>query len=181
VLVARSGKVLADRAYGVPAHPTYMPGTTVPNFSLGGAGAPIYALVKQLIPPTDTLGYPARVTRYIGAPIGWHKTVADKNGAISSNVDELYRFSLGLESARIFGGLGGDSTKVAMRDDTRGWIKDTWRGQTRLSAFGTEDGKRNAFVRYPDRRISIIILTDRDDVDARALSAAIAERLIPLF
>lgn len=181
VLVARGGKVLVDRAYGVPAHPTYMPGTTVPNFPLGGVGGPINALMKQLVPAADTSGYAARMTRYVGTPIGWHKTAADKNGAIASNVDELYRFSMGLESSRTFGGPGGDSTKVAMRDDTRGWTKDTWRGLTRLSAFGTEDGKRNAFVRYPDRRISIIILTDRDDVDARALSAAIADRLIPLF
>ncbi len=175
VLVARDGRVLVNRAYGVPPHPTYMPGTTVPNFPLGGLGAPINALVKQLAPPTDTLAYPARVARYVGTPVGWHKTVTEQSGAISSNVDELYRLSMGLEHSRTF---GFDSTRVAMRDDTRGWTLDSWRGVARLSVFGTEDGKRNAFVRLPDRRVSIIILTDRDDVDARALSTKIAERLL---
>jgi cyanophycinase len=48
VLVAQDGKVLVDRSYGVPDHPKYMPGTTVPNFALGGLSHPINALVAQL-------------------------------------------------------------------------------------------------------------------------------------
>ncbi|MDB4913323.1 MAG: peptidase dipeptidase [Gemmatimonadetes bacterium] len=48
VLVARNGTVLVDRSYGVPDHPKYMPGTTVPNFPLGGLSHPINALVAEL-------------------------------------------------------------------------------------------------------------------------------------
>lgn len=175
VLVARDGQVLVDRAYGVPAHPTYMPGTTVPNFPLIGLGAPINALVKQLTPANDTMSYSARINRYVGTPIGWHKTTTDKNGMISSNVDELYRLSLGLQHAPTF---GGDATRAAQRDDTRGWTVDTWRNLSRHSVFGTDDGKRNAFVRIPDRKVSIIILTDRDDFDARAAANRIADKLV---
>ena len=115
------------------------------------------------------------ISRRISTPVGMHKTVATTDGQVQSNVDELYRFSLGLEGSRTF---GGDSARAAMREDRRGWTSDTWRNLTRLSVFGTDDGKRNAFVRIPERRISIIILTD-SDVDARAISTKIAERLIP--
>ncbi len=175
VLVAQAGKVFVDQAYGIPDHPTYMPATTVPNFALGGVSAPIEALVRQLALANDKLGYQARVARYIGAPVGWHKTTADSSGAMSSSVDELYRFSLGTESVRTF---RSDTTSVnPPLDYTLGWNADRVRGLTLLSAYGTSDGKRNAFVRIPDRRATIIILTDGAQVDAKGIADRIAERL----
>jgi cyanophycinase len=176
VLVAEGGKVFVDQAYGVPDHPKYMPGTTVPNFTLGGLGAPIEALVRQVAPPTDKQAYSQRINRFIGTPIGWHKTVADSSGMVSSNVDELYRFALGLESARTFASdTSGTGTKP---DYVLGWNTDTFRGVTRLSAYGSADGRRNAFVRIPERRATIIILTDSDRTNARAIADRIAERLL---
>ena len=55
---------------------------------------------------------------------------------------------------------------------------DRWHGAPRLSAFGTDAGRRNAFVRVPSRRLSVIVLTDGDDVDARAIAERIGERLL---
>jgi hypothetical protein len=161
-----------------------MPGTTVPNFALGGLSEPINALMSQLEPsdgkrPAST--YPALVTRRIFTPIGAHKTVVDSSGAFTSNVDELYRFSLGLESARTFArdSTGGDAAATpAPRDVAAGWRSDRYRGLSRLAAFGTPTGMRNAFLRLPEARVSIIILTDRDAVDARALAERIADRLL---
>ena len=135
VLVAQGGKVFVDQAYGVPDHPKYMPGTTVPNFTLGGLGAPIEALVRQLAPPTDKQAYSQRINRFIGTPVGWHKTVADSSGMVSSNVDELYRFALGLESSRTF---ASDTSQTSTKPDySLGWSADTFRGLTRLSAYGS--------------------------------------------
>ncbi|MEO8335040.1 MAG: Type 1 glutamine amidotransferase-like domain-containing protein [bacterium] len=176
VLVAQGGKVFIDQAYGIPDHPKYLPATTVPNFALGGVATPIEALVKQLAVANDKLGLPQRVTRYIGTPVGWHKTTADSSGTMSSNVDELYRFALGTESARTF---RSDTASVnPPLDYTLGWNADQVRGLTRLSAYGTSDGKRNAFVRIPDRRATIIILTDGAQVDAKGIADRIAERLL---
>ena len=176
VLVAQDGKVFIDQAYGVPDHPKYTPATTVPNFALGELSAPITALVDQLLPPTDKQTFPQRVNRSVGAPVGWHKTVADSGGQISSNVDELYRLALGLESSRTF---ASDSTRAGTAPDyTRGWRTDRFQGLTRLSAYGTADGRRNAFVRIPERKAAIIILTDSDATDARALADRIVERLL---
>jgi cyanophycinase len=176
VLVAQGGKVFVDQGYGIPDHPKYMPATTVPNFALGGVGAPIEALVKQLATANDKLGLNQRLTRYIGTAAGWHKTVADSSGTISSNVDELYRLSLVSESARNF---RADSASTNPAPDfSIGWNSDVVRGVTRLSAFGTSDGKRNAFVRIPDRRATIIILSDGAQVDAKGIADRIAQRLL---
>ncbi|MEP6729768.1 MAG: cyanophycinase [bacterium] len=176
VLVAQGGKVFIDQAYGIPDNARYMPATTVPNFILGALSAPIEALVTQLAPPTDKQGYAQRINRFIGTPVGWHKTVADSNRMVSSNVDELYRLALGLENNRTF---ASDTSQAGTKTDySMGWSADTFRGVARLSAYGAPNGKRNAFVRIPERRATIIILTDRDDADARGIADRIAERLV---
>ena len=43
------------------------------------------------------------VTRRVLTPIGAHRTVVSAEGQVESDVDELYRFELGLESNRAFG------------------------------------------------------------------------------
>ena len=224
VLVAQDGKVLVDRAYGVPPQAKYMPATTVPNFPLGGLSAGFDATAALLVVrdgklslddpigpgSTTTLreylaagptwpdsgkqlaelltkrsGTPFTqlVTRRIFTPIGAHKTTVGSDGQLQSNVDELYRWELGLENNRDF---GADS--AAMTDgstDVRqlltravAWQADSYKGViTRYAQYGTKSGGRNAFVRIPDRRTTIIILTSDDNVDARGLANAITDRL----
>ncbi len=192
VLVAQDGRVLADRSYGVPDHARYMPGTTVPNFTLGGISTPINALVAQLaaadgklvvergevpspsmVAKSEGTTYAQYVARRLFTPIGAHKTVVDSAGAFQSNVDELYRLELGLENPRAF-----DAPRAAAttRDASMGWSADTYRGAQRLSAFGTPSGMRNAFVRIPSRGITIIILTTRAELSARDVAEHIADR-----
>jgi cyanophycinase len=192
VLVARDGKVLIDRSYGVPDDPKYMPGTTVPNFPLRGLSAPINTLVAQLAVAdgklaafdVTTMPVPAQVAKSVGAtyaqyvtrriftPIGAHKTVVDSTGAFSSNVDELYRLELGLEHPRAFALPGAANPS---RDESLGWNIDNSRGTRQLGSFGTTSGMRNAFIRIPAKRISIIILSNRDDLNARAAAERIAD------
>ncbi|MBC7895941.1 MAG: cyanophycinase, partial [Cytophagaceae bacterium] len=61
VLVARDGKVLADRSFGIAAQARYMPTTTVPQFPLGGISAVFEGICAQVPEP------PAR-PRAAGAP-----------------------------------------------------------------------------------------------------------------
>ena len=224
LLVAQDGRVLLDEAYGVPDHAAYMPGTTVPNFPLGGlsrpftglaarlavragqlrldeplgAGAPLTvgaalartdatpdeaARLAALIAARTKTKYPQFVTQRILTPIGTHKTTVDSAGAMESNVDELYRLALGLESDRTFA-RDSDATATSgvapagSTDAALGWRADRFRGTTRLSAYGTPAGRRNAFVRLPERRVTIILLTDRDDADVRAVAERISERMM---
>ena len=202
VLIARDGKVLVDRSYGVPDDPKYMPGTTVPNFPLLGLSTPINALVAQLavvdgkLAAFDTAAMPTPaqvakgvgssyaqyVTRRIFTPIGAHKTTVEFTGAFSSNVDELYRLELGLENPRAFipaNATTALSTSPTAHDETAGWTVGRNGATTLWSAFGTPTGMQNAFVRFPDTRATIIILTDRPNFDAGSAASRIADKLFP--
>jgi cyanophycinase len=224
VLVARSGKVLANRSYGVPPQAKYMPTTTVPNFALGGLSAGFGATaallvardgklsLEQPIAPNSSLtvreylaaatpwpdsgkqltemlskqsGMPfdTLVMRRIFTGIGAHKTVVSRDGQMRSNVDELYRWELGLEGNRAFGVDSPTATdgtidvrQPALR--SAGWRADSYHGVNRFTEYGTPSGRRNAFVRIPDRQAVIIILTESDAFDARAAADAITDRLI---
>jgi hypothetical protein len=222
VLVARNGKVLVDRSYGIPPQPKYMPTTTMPNFPLGGlssgfdamtalllardgklsldepvgpkttmtlreylAAAPAWpdsgAQLADLISRSSGTPFTQLVARRIFAPIGAHKTIVGSDGQLQSNVDELYRWELGLENNRDFAAdsvaATDGSADVRQLPMRAGWRPDTYRGLTRYTEYGTPTGRRNAFVRIPDKKAVIIILTNSDAVDARALSDSITDRL----
>ena len=164
VLVAASGKVYVNSSYNVPPQRRYMPTTTLPNFELRGVSE---ALGGAIATEMEKGGSFARlVAQRITNPAGMTRTRADSvTRLFSSNVDELYRFD------RLLAGGG-------FADGTRGWTRDTFSGVQRLSAYGTSEGRRNAFVRFPERDATVIILTDSDAVDARAIADRIAQRLL---
>jgi cyanophycinase len=188
-LLARDGKLRLDEPLGDGA------GLTVGQYLAHERPAADGARqLAALLSQRDGAAYPRLLTRRVLSPVGAGKTVATDDGQLQSNVDELYRLALGLESARTFGrdsagsaasapvgGRSADSAGAAPVggvDETLGWRVDRWRGAPRLSAFGTDAGKRNAFVRIPSRRVSVIVLTDGDDVDARRIAERITERLL---
>ena len=178
VLVARDGKVLVNRAYGIPVHPRYLPTTTVPNFPLGGMSVVINAVARQVDTSVAGPVYPRFLARRLFAPVGITRTTADADGGIQSNVDELYRWALGLEHPRTFTADSTGAPNDALHiDTTRGWRADTLGGRARLASYATTEGRRGAFVRFPDQRASIIILTSSDEIDARRISEQVAERL----
>jgi cyanophycinase len=186
LLVARNGNVLADKAWGIPAHPRYMPSTTVPNFPLGGLTAAFTGLGRQLIPDSVTPGSPAYVrllTQRIYTPIGARKTVLDTTGGgprFESSVDELYRLELGLQhpGTWVRDTLAASSEAAVPVDPARGWKRDTYRGMTRLSLFGAENGKRAAWLRFPDRNVTVIILSDDDRLEAGSIAERISDRVL---
>jgi hypothetical protein len=104
----------------------------------------------------------------VSQPIGAHQTVAPDSQQVHSNVDELYRFALGLEVP----------TTWRDADYSKGWTIDTYKGVTRLAAYATADGKRAAFVRVPERKATIIILTNDAKADARGMAERILDRLL---
>ena len=202
VLVAQNGKVFVARSFGIPDQPKYMPTTTVPQFAVGGITEVFTALCSQLPDPPArgggggapdsagrgqgrggrAAGPPATpfqncITRRISTPIGMHKTTATADGLVQSSVDELYRLSLGLQNPRTYARDTTAGTGPAV-DLTRGWKAESYGGVSRLSAYGTPDGRRSAFVRIPDRKATIIVLTNDDSADAKRIADEITSRLI---
>jgi cyanophycinase len=182
VLVAREGKVFAARGYRIPSHPKYQPVTTVPNFPLGGIGAAFAGLVSQLR-GADTGTYNSILTRRVYGPVGLRRTLLDSAGAeprFSSSVDELYRLELGLqfEGTWIRDTLASDGAAPAELDPTRGWARETvWNRQV-LALYAEPAGRRGAFLRVPDRKASVIGLSDQGDFDARSAALVLLNRLL---
>jgi cyanophycinase len=115
------------------------------------------------------------IQRRISTPIGMHRTAATADGNVESSVDELYRLALGLENPRTYGGNGPNPVTI---DYGKGWQSDTYHGVSRLSAFAAPGGKRGAFVRIPDKHATIIILTNDDSADVKAMADRITDRLV---
>ena len=146
VLVAQDGKVLVDRSYGIPDQPKYMPTTTVPQFQLGDIAHVFTAVCAQL--PVDSGGrgrggrggaanqpLPSPLqncfTRRFATPVGLHKTTMNREGEVLSDVDELYRVSLGYENPRTFARdtTSGDNGASRTVDLSAGWEVGQPRGR----------------------------------------------------
>lgn len=140
----------------------------------GSAGGPRGAPAPPMTP------FQRCVAQRAATPVGLRKTTASDAGDVLSNVDELYRLALGLENPPTYsrGAAAERDAKREVIDSAKGWSVDTYRGATRYSAFGSTEGKRNAFLRFPDLRVTIIILTNDETADARGMADQIAEQLL---
>ena len=188
VLVAQNGKVFAARSYGIAEQAKFMPTTTVPQFPLGDMKSIFTGICEQMPAPAPGRGNGGRgnnpplsplqscVTRQVSTPIGMHKTMATPEGEVMSSVDELYRLSLGLQAPRTF--ARDTAGKTSAFDATKGWTVDSFKGNARLVAYAAPGGRKSAFVRVPDRNATIIVLTNDDGADAKAIADRISEKLL---
>jgi cyanophycinase len=168
LLVAQAGKVLVNTAYGIPVQRRYLPETSAPNFPL----LDLSELLNASLPDADSeRHYGAAAARRVLAIGGLQRSQLDSlTGRWHSNVDDLYRWELGRTTGRdaVLDPIGV----------TRGLAADTYRGETRLSAYGNAKGMRHAYVRFPARRTVIIVLTNDDAAPAGRLAERIADRLL---
>jgi CubicO group peptidase (beta-lactamase class C family) len=56
-----------------------------------------------------------------------------------------------------------------------GWFLDAYLGRRRYSHYGETVGFRNAIQRFPDDHLTVIVLTNRAEVDAPALAQKVAD------
>jgi len=56
-----------------------------------------------------------------------------------------------------------------------GWFLNPWRGHSRMWHYGETIGFRTAIQRFTDDRITVIVLCNRADLNARALALKVAE------
>jgi len=60
-----------------------------------------------------------------------------------------------------------------------GWRVDEKDGHRRLHHDGSTSGFRNYVIRYPDERLTVLVLTNRRGPDAMPLAEAVAEHFLP--
>ena len=56
-----------------------------------------------------------------------------------------------------------------------GWFLNPYRGRRRYSHYGETVGFKNAIQRFPDDRLTVIVLSNRAEVDAPALAESVAD------
>lgn len=104
------------------------------------------------------------------------------DGGIYSSIDDLARWDAALYDDRL---LKDASRKMAFTPVTRTDVADVeygygWRitGET-LWHSGETIGFRNVLIRYPKRRLTVIVLTNRNDPEPYRLALKIAEVFLP--
>ncbi|MGH8026433.1 MAG: serine hydrolase domain-containing protein [Pseudoxanthomonas sp.] len=128
-----------------------------------------------------------RAYGYSGSADGWVRTDQSTtsavlgDGGIYSSLDDLSRWDAALYDDRL---LSDESRKLMFTPHVNTDQPDIrygfgWRitGET-LWHSGESIGFRNVIVRYPQRRLTVIVLTNRDDPEPYAMAKAIAELAI---
>jgi cyanophycinase len=167
VMVARDGKVLLNRAYGIPVQPRFTPETAVPLFGLGKLSNVLSAAFAPDSSGRLTAASVRRAQGIGGMQRAQYDTVSTRWIA---NVDDLYRFELGRFPVRP--GARDTVTPPAA------FTVDTVLGRVRHAVYGTDDGMRGAWVRFPSERVVILLLTNDPTADAAAMTQRLSERLL---
>jgi cyanophycinase len=106
------------------------------------------------------------------------------DGGIYSSVDELYRWDQTLNTDDLLSQtvLREAFTSGVTTDRQRtgygyGWLTDTYRGAPRLYHTGSTIGFRNAIIRIPTLRATVIILTNRNEGEPIKIAEKIIDKL----
>ena len=107
------------------------------------------------------------------------------DGGIYSNVDDLTRWDKALYGITIvdpvalrldpMGPLSAPNTETQY---LLGWFVDTYRGRQRWRHTGETSGFHNVIMRFPERRFTVIVLTNRSSGEPDAIAERIADRLL---
>jgi CubicO group peptidase (beta-lactamase class C family) len=107
------------------------------------------------------------------------------DGGIYTNVEDLARWDRALATAALLDSAtlamattppalpGGSATEYGF-----GWFVDTYRGEKRWRHTGETSGFRNAIQRYPNRHLTVVILTNRSSGEPEAIAERIADQLL---
>ena len=107
------------------------------------------------------------------------------DGGIYTNVDDMARWDAALAHATLLDSatlaLATTPPELAAGATTEygfGWFVDSYRGARRWRHTGETSGFRNAILRFPESRLTIVILTNRSSGEPQAIAERIADRLL---
>ncbi len=107
------------------------------------------------------------------------------DGGIYTNIDDLTSWDQALERNTLVDSAtmrlattppqlpAGAATEYGF-----GWFIDRYRGERRWRHTGETSGFRNAILRFPERRLTIVILTNRSSGEPQAIAERIADRFL---
>jgi CubicO group peptidase (beta-lactamase class C family) len=107
------------------------------------------------------------------------------DGGIYSSVDDLFQWAVGLESRPLVRpSLYTEAHTPAVLSDGKptaygfGWFIEPYKNIPTFYHTGSTRGFRNAILRIPGRRLTIIILTNRNEGDPIDIARTIADMII---
>jgi CubicO group peptidase (beta-lactamase class C family) len=107
------------------------------------------------------------------------------DGGIYTNVDDLVRWDQALYGEKLVDAatlrLATTPPVLPANAETQygfGWFVDTYRGEKRWRHTGETSGFRNAIQRFPNRRLTVIVLTNRNDGEPAAIAERIADNVL---
>ena len=107
------------------------------------------------------------------------------DGGIYTNVDDMVRWDQALYGTTLVSAptleLATTPPQLPAAADTQygfGWFVDRYRGEKRWRHTGETTGFRNAIQRFPGRRLTVIVLTNRSSGEPGAIAERIADRLL---
>ena len=102
------------------------------------------------------------------------------DGGIYTSIDDLVHWIAWLDSGRF------DQALVPATKTDRpgmqygfGWFIGEHRGRRMVSHFGETIGFRNAIVRFPDQRLAVVVLTNRNEGVPEGTALRIADMFLP--
>jgi CubicO group peptidase (beta-lactamase class C family) len=165
-------------------------GMTFPEFLRTRIFAPLgMTATVAHVEGADTV--PGRAYGY--SPAGGGFTASDQSvtsatlgdGGIYTNVDDMVRWDRALSGTELVdaAALKLATTPPALPRGAAteygfGWFVDVYRGERRWRHTGETSGFRNAMQRFPDRRLTVVVLTNRSSGEPAAIAERIADLLL---
>jgi CubicO group peptidase (beta-lactamase class C family) len=138
---------------------------------------------------------PNRAFGYTKGPAGWRQTDQSPtsatlgDGGVYSSLEDLVKWDRALRERTM---LSAEEMKPALTpvhvpegsvrepDETPadygfGWFLNAYRGHGRMWHYGETAGFRTAIQRFPDDRLTIVVLCNRADIEAQALALKVAD------
>src|SRR6266403_1927799 len=98
------------------------------------------------------------------------------DGGVYTSLDDLAKWDAALTAATAANGAPPQQLDGSLAPLYGfGWFLDPYRGHRRYSHYGETVGFRNAIQRFPDDRLTVIVLSNRAEVDAPALAESVAD------
>lgn len=107
------------------------------------------------------------------------------DGGVYSSVEDMAKWDAALYGDRLLDQrrLTEAFTSAQLTDGSKtgygyGWYVDSYRGERRLWHHGETSGFRNVIYRFPDKRFTVVILTNRNGGDPGKIAERIADLLL---
>jgi len=104
----------------------------------------------------------------------WSAVLGD--GGVYSSVMDLYKWDQALyDNELLSSSMWQQAWTPGLEDYGFGWRIDDYNGHKRLHHSGSTSGFRNFMQRFPDEKLTIIVLTNRAEPDVQPLGEQIAD------